>query len=126
MLEEKAVDILNQFEALAKQFAPDVIDAAIGVAQMKGMAGVVNGFVLLLLAVVAGKLSLAAFRFCKKKEEGRGGYSEWVHGLVASATIGGFAVSVLLLFGLGHLLDFWNWVAIFNPKLALAKSILGM
>ena len=125
MLEEKAVDILNQMEALTKQFAPDVVDAGMEVTRLNGIASVVAGVVMLICAYPVYTQAVRLFLFFKKKKEEDGYMSDWEMGSVAVSICAPVVIILLVIFGAALVFDVWNWVAIFNPKLALAKSIMG-
>lgn len=125
MIEEKAVEILGKLEVLAKQFAPEVMDAAVGVVQVSGISRIAVGFILLSLAFATYKISTWLYEFFKKKKEDDGYLSDWEIGYTTVAVVGSMAFCVLVVIGALQIFDIWSWVAIFNPKLALAKQIMG-
>ena len=52
--------------------------------------------------------------------------SDWDIGWALGLGIGGIVSMVFALVSVRALFDVWNWVGIFNPKLALAHRILGL
>lgn len=124
MIEDKAVETLSQLEALARQYTPDVIDAAINVTRIDGVAAVVGGMLMLVCVwpVCVAGLRLHKF-FSKKQKEDR--YSDWELGVMSVQICTPMAIALLVIFGAVLVLDVWNWVAIFEPKLFIAKQIMG-
>ena len=125
MIEEKAVDILNQLEALAKQYTPDVIDAAINVTRIEGLSAIIGGFAMLVCIYPAYNAAIRLYRyFTKKQEQDR--YADWELCVMSVVVVGPIIVLCLAIFGLANVLDIWRWVAVFEPKLYIAKQIMGM
>ena len=125
-LESKAVDILDKLEAITTQYAPDVVDKAVQSVAVTGISNLVwglVGFAALYFTWFATK-RLVSF-FVRKKESG-GYWSDWQIGYVLSFVVGAFVCFVLALSSVWTVFDVWNWVAIFNPELAMAHKILGL
>ena len=120
-LEEKALELLNRFDDLAVQYTPEVIDAAIEVVRFNGLSEIFQGVVGLLVFWFAGR---ASFRLIRKEMVAD------IHEFNIGDTVFGIFVGIAAVIGLieamSGLLDTWNWVAIFNPKLVLAKQVLGL
>ena len=107
-LGNKALEYLTAFEELAKQYAPDVVNAGLTVVQISAFSEIVIGVVL--LAVSIG--GFFAARWVWKKTD-----DEFCAGLAGAAALGaGIASGV-------HLLSVWTWVGIFNPKLYIAYKL---
>jgi len=123
MLEEKVVHLLNQLENLSKQYTPEVFDAAVAVIQMNGITEILGGLIVIVLAVAVGYISLRLYKYAGQKYE-EDYMSDWneVQGVVQ--WIGPIITITLLVIASCFLFDIWNWIAIFNPKLALAKTVL--
>lgn len=125
MLEERIVHLLNQMENLSKQYTPEVFDAAVNVIMMNGLVKILGGLSLILFAALCIFACTKLYVYAGKKYE-EDELSDWNRdrdqGVIK---IVGSVVVVMLVFAACCLLfDIWNWVAIFNPKLALAKTVL--
>lgn len=125
-LETKAVDILDKLEVLTTQYAPEVGEAALQVVQMSGVVAIGNAFACAILAVCVAKLTQYVCKFCAKKEEAERYDSPWDAAGFLSLAIGVVVGLIFLIASLTDLLNFWNWVAIFSPELALAHKLLGL
>lgn len=125
-LENKTVEIIDKSQAaiatladklteMAKQYGPDVADGALQMARIDAANHLLPSLVALFLA--------PAFYVTARKLNPEDWHQPSLRGL---ATIGaglGCAVSTLVSFGI---FDLWQWVGIFEPKLWLAKRILGL
>lgn len=125
-LENKVVDILDKLESITVNYAPEVANAAIQVIRFEGIGVIFSGLILLIISVTTGVLAfkIGNYFMSKYKESGSpyyedSGIAAYVIWMVAGA------LSVYI-FGtsLEKLTDFWVWVAIFNPELAMAHKIM--
>ena len=125
-LEVKAVEILDKLDSLVTQYTPDIIEGATSVVQISAVGDLVQGLFMTLGACFLVWLTYkSAMYFEKKKKEGAP-YNSWEIGIFLSYIVGGFISFVLVTAGIGAILEIWNWVAIWNPKLALAHKVLGL
>ncbi len=114
-LESKAVELLTKFDDLATQYAPDVIDAALNVVVINGLSSIITSLSLFFAVWLL-------YKFLKVKIDG------------IEDEVGKFIGIVffwLLLFSMSsaafaRITEIWNWIAIFDPKLALAHKLLGL
>ncbi len=110
-MESTIEQILNK---LTNEWAPAVLELGIQMKFWDGVGTIIIGVSLLGLSILLGMLS----RYFWRKHRAK---------LYAGCDFGAVffgMISVLLLVPVGILLlDIWNWVAIFNPKLALAHDI---
>ena len=125
-LEQKAVDILDKLEKLTTQYAPEVLDAAASAVRVTGIGNIITGIGSMVSAAIVIWIAKNFANICRKKKEEEGYMSEWELGMGLSLAVGGITGSVLSIVFLFRLLNIWNWIAIFNPKLALAHKILGL
>lgn len=114
-VEQKAVEILDKLDALATQYTPEVVDSALGAVTVSAIGNLITGVVLLLIA--AG-IAWACRRYWEALVEAADEPFVVVFGSLASLAPG--------VAGTATLLDVWNWVATWNPQLALAHKILGL
>lgn len=113
--------ITSKLTTLGEKYGPEVIDAGLWVVRINGVqtlafaaAGVISAIVLLALF---------------GRRVWRWGVNAWVdsEGLVI-IPLGIFYVSCAMVI-IGNtltLLNIWHWVAIFEPKLWIAKRLLGL
>ncbi len=52
--------------------------------------------------------------------------SDWDFGVVVSNLMGVVVGAIFFLTGIGELFNVWNYVAIYNPELAMAHRLLGL
>ena len=118
-IEDKAVELMEKLDKLATEYAPDVIDSAIEVVRVSGFGSLIYG----LLAVGFIFSLWLAYKKIKSYEIDSA-YEEPIWGGFFLVSIVGGVISVVVI--IETLFDIWTWVAIFNPKLALAHQILGL
>lgn len=123
-LEQKAVDLLNKIESLAVDYTPDVYQMAVNVVQAQGIVLIVEGFIYGLAAFVFALISKKSYVFCRKKHDKAGDYSDWDMAGFFIALMCAALAGILMLVSIFNVFDMWNWVAVFNPELALAKEII--
>lgn len=122
-LEQKTVEILDKLDALATQYAPEVVDSAIGIMQVSGASKIILGLLGLCFVCAIAFSVCKGVKYCaKKQEENR----EWEAGAPIIITLGVIFSVGILIASLTALLNVWNWVAMFDPKLALAQRIMGL
>ena len=125
MVEEKIVSILDQLEALAKQYSPEVLDSAIDVVRMTGVSTILEGFIWGLAAIGCFFLAKYLVIFLSKKEkEGKYEDGPWELFKILCFIVGAVFVIIFTIACFGNVFDTWSWIAIFDPKLALAKKVL--
>lgn|ERR1043166_1341375 len=124
---QKVVEILGQLQsavgnvaALAGKAAPQVVEYALKVKVYEGISSLVEGLLALLFAIIVlttmyrkRKAVIEAFDYANDNPP------------VIIATIV-FAVlsGIALITGVITVCDTWNWVAVFDPKIALAHDIV--
>lgn len=144
-LEDKAVEILDASQAamgafadklaeLANQYGPEVADAALQMARIDAASPFMWAIPLMAASCVT---ICIGYRFLKKgfkqaEEREKAIDSPHYYKIndgVASGVVG-FVIIAASIFGLiasGQvMLNLWRWVGIFEPKLWLAKRILGL
>lgn len=104
----------NKLGEVAAKYGPQAVDVAAEVVRVNAIGTIVVG---LACAVLLG-LCIFFFRWGLKKNQDNY-YDDYMPVLVSSSC-------GIILFGIAaalHLLNIWAWVALFNPKLALARDI---
>ena len=125
-LESTAVSILDKLDSLATQYAPDVVDAAVSSVQVSAVSHLVGGLVAMAGGILALWIATNFANYAKAKKD-KGGYmSDWEIGVAISFVAGGLGGAILFLVCISQLFEVWNYVEIFNPKLALAHQMLGL
>ena len=121
--EQKAVEILDKLDAITTQYAPDVINSVIKVVQVTGLSRIFYGIIGCFICVIVAK-KLANKRTELKKMDGYN--SDCEVRVVVSYILGVVVIIVLTICSIFELCDVWNWIAMFDPKLALANKLFGM
>jgi len=125
-LEQKTVELLDKLDKLATQYTPDVVESAVSAVQISAISNLIYGVVGLFCVVICWWLATNATRFCRKKKQDGGWGSDWEIGVALSFYVGGLVCSIMTVISIWDLFNLWNWIAILNPKLALAHRILGL
>ena len=125
-LEQKTVEILDKLDALATQYTPEVVDGAIAAVQVTGVGNIIWGLAGAVCAYLCWWLSRNFTQYARKKKQEDGYMSDWELGIAIGFGAGIFFTGLMAMLSVVYLFDIWNWVAIFNPKLALAHRILGL
>ena len=125
-LEQKAVELLDKLDSLATQYTPDVINAASSAVSITAMGNILTGFFGLGCIWLVWWITKNFATYARRKAEDEGWMSDWDIGWFLILGIGGVTSTVFALASIPNLFNIWNWVAIVNPKLALAHRILGL
>ena len=144
-VEEKIVSMLDALQSgvvhvgeQVVKYSPDVADAALWVVRIEGVSALIYGVIGLFAIAIAiilfrkylwhNSQYTAEFKlYCSKQ-----GVEERIHRNNANnhyfwRLAFGFSALGFTFVGFGFLkklLDIWNWVAVFEPKLYIAKQII--
>lgn len=100
---------------LAEKYGPETVDTALTAARVHGAGNIAVG-AFLIAAVVS--IPWKRFFVWVKATDGDGPVMLFIVA-VGLAPMGGIAGAIMLL-------DIWNWVAVIEPKLWVAKKLMGM
>lgn len=131
-----AVDaVVAKLGTLAEKYGPDVVDSALWVIRLDGIQTIAIGVVFGLVSLACGMAWRKLYAAYKPVA------AEWRHYYRSSSTTRperdendyqiGLTILAIITAGLFivaaiHLLSFWSYVAIFEPKLWVAKRLLGL
>lgn len=117
-LGDKALQYLNSFEELAKQYSPEAIDSALSVVRLTA----VKAFVEAIAGIfISAGIALIAYKIFKKIKD-----EDWDDvGTGIVSTILGAASLLIGIVSTMQLLNVWMWVAFFEPKLYIAYKVFG-
>jgi len=121
-IEEKAVEIMDKLDKLATQYAPDVMESALAAVQVSAVGNLVMSVAAILFVVVVGYVCLKYWRHSHTDESSYESETICEAITVVYIVLGFIVLAVCII----QISDVWNYVAIFNPKLALAHKILGL
>ena len=114
-LGDKALQYLSSFEELAKQYSPDVVDAAFTVIRVNAIQEIAWGLIGLVCLVIGLFIALKHVKQMSAYEINR-------HD---AAFVAGGIMTAIGLCTAYKIFIVWNWVGIFEPKLYLAYKIFG-
>lgn len=114
-LEQKAVELIEQLQALAQPAA----DLALATVQAAAIINIAQG----LAAIPVIYLLAKTTRFLAKKCSQASYDSDVPYGIGAIAS--GIAAAILSVGAFCALFDTGNWLALFSPEMALAYKIIG-
>ena len=121
-VEEKAVELLDRLDNLVTQYAPEVYGTAVEVVRMSGLTEIVWGLFGICFMIMAFLLVKWLWRVVERDDDP----TEMEMGFLV---IGGVLSLFLTVGGIIHaagLFHLWNWVAVFDPELALARKVLQL
>ena len=111
----KVTDVLVQIETLITQTAPEVLESTIMAVQLSALNTIVGTMICILVIGILSKLSKKAIESVENEDDQRiFGIFRYIFG------------GLLLFAAVLPLIDMWLWIAIFNPKLAVIRQILGL
>lgn len=111
-IEQTSVELLEKFENFAINFSQEAIDVSMTVIQVNALNTLwISCFVLVTMIIIMRY----SYKYTKSDDEIK---------LVAGTSIFIFCC-VIVIFLMTILLDMWTWIALFNPKLALAHKLLN-
>lgn len=114
-LEQKVVELIGQFQSLA---APG-LDLAIRIVRVEAISDLVFGAIGALVTVLTIRIAKGRYRSHMAEHQGDD-LIDVPHIVLPAALIIIFAAAYA-----GHgLLNVWNWVALFDPELALAHKLI--
>lgn len=105
-LEAKAVELLDKLEKITVTLAPQALDVAEGCMRVAGLQTVAQGLLLLVTSF------LVLYKTKKKKGDPTPAFIY-------------IPCIIVVIMGSFRVLNIWNWIAMFNPKLAIANKLLG-
>jgi hypothetical protein len=124
-LERKAVEMLEKLEGLAVEHAPEALEIAAATARVTAIGNIITGFIFVAIAGLIGFGTYTFARYSIKKSDEGGYLSDWGFLGFFGCLAGGGSTFVAVAIGLPHVLQVWNWVALLDPKLAIAARVLG-
>lgn len=116
---------LQKVADLIQQHGKEAVDTAMSVEQVSGATILLQNTA---LAALGGALALGAWKLLLKGRVIHAADEGFMHDASWPAFISGGVIALaafvtLLTAGTG-LLDVWNWIYVFNPKLGLAHDIM--
>lgn len=138
-LENKAVEILDKSQAaigqfadklgeMAKQYGPDVADAALQMARVDAIDSLVAPITCLLILIVTGAYGMPKmWAWARQKNAALKAEHDYDQGApIFFSILATVAYAISTFAALANTLNVWAWIGIFEPKLWLAKRILGL
>jgi hypothetical protein len=118
---------LQKLGELVQQHGPQAINLAAQVVRVDGLSSIVRGAG---MAILGAGLGYAAYRTARASiRENCKDILEQNVGLAVGSAFGAAALAIgtalLAINAYADLADPWNWVALLNPKLALAHQVLA-
>lgn len=111
---------------IGNKYGGDVVDLTLAVVRFEGIAHVGKGVALL---GAAGSLAYVFKKFLKYYNKNETRHNDYVDGYVVIGMCGmiasGVGGCIAAVVSLVHLINPWKWIAIFEPKVALAKQIIS-
>jgi hypothetical protein len=123
-LEEKTVDLLDKLELLVTNYSPEVFDTAVAIVKIDAISALSVSTIILIICILAVKGIIVLRVFCDKKyKEADSAMSDWDLVRDISTLVLAFIVLLTVISCLSSILHVWNWIALFNPELALAHNL---
>lgn len=126
-IETKVVEMLDALQngavTIGEQvvkYSPDVADAALWVVRIDGVQSLLNAVIFCVAGIVMYKLAKRNWKWAHQKVT-----KEDEEDILYIPSVLLFVLSAFPLFGgIARLLSVWTYIAIFQPKLYLAKQII--
>lgn len=125
-VESKLVEMLDALQSgvvkvgeQVVKYSPDAANAALWVVRIDGIQALIYGLIALIASIVFAFKAVAFWRWCTKHLDRSDGGSV-VFGVIVSVFF-----STLFGYSLAKVLCIWNWIAVIEPKLWLAKKIIA-
>lgn len=117
-IEDKSIELIEGLEKLTAQYAPDVADAALALTTINGMGNIVFGLFSAVAVFVMYKLIIKLVHISRNTRDD----NTEILCILGAITLGvGFIIFFIV--AMAKLTNIWNYVAIFEPKLALAYQV---
>lgn len=123
--------LIAKLGILAEKYGPEVVDAGLTVVQLNGVNNLLGAGLVAIGAAIVGPRSLRLFVTGRQLER------KWLHPDTPSSApsgmwqtfVGGIGTAggiIGAVYSVSVILNIWNWVAIFAPKLWIAHKLLGL
>ena len=116
-LGEKGQQYVAAMEEITKQYAPDVANAILAVVRINGIQELFQVLGCFFFAGICAFVAKLSYKKCHGNI-----YSDLCGPMVIFGIMGATVTGVV---GIVNAIDVWMWVAIFEPKLRLAKDIIS-
>ncbi len=116
LIDNRLQAIADKLADLAEQYGPEVTDAMLAVTRLQGFEYLIYGVLFLIPSVIIGLF--AWYKFLKSGIKNKDIDEIGTGLLLGTVSALGFIITGSFLF------DIWTWVAIFEPKLAIARKLL--
>jgi hypothetical protein len=124
---ERADQFAEKLKEIATDHGADAVDLTIEVVRFGGIATIGAGIMLLLMALLGAGLFWWGFTWYSKSTtapNSHGSTDKYEFFGVAFQIFGGGGFAGFFIATTVHLVDIWAWIAIFAPKIALAKKLI--
>lgn len=133
-LTDGADAVIAKLGTLADKYGPEVVNSALWVVRVDGISNVASNLV---GAAIGGSVAYVAFRWVRGHIAAQKAAHRETHrgfdltldadpGVCIFGSVAGVAGATAVVVCTVKFLDIWNWVAIFEPKLWVAKKLLGL
>lgn len=120
---DQAIQLITQFGSklteLATQVGPEVFALAMA-------AIVVHHVGQLLIGASFALAAYVAFRITRSLARNFDIHDDMAPPKGIGAALSGLATLIFVLVAADHLFDIWNWAALYDPRLVVAKRVLGL
>ena len=108
-------DLVEKYDALAAQVAPEVLEMVVRTTQIDGLGSIITGFVFFALW---GGLMYGLYKLNPKFDD----MNDWVIPQIIGMIMGSI---IFLMPACFMVLNMWNWIAIWHPDLAITHQIIN-
>ena len=116
---QKATELLDKLTTLTEKYAPQVYQTAVDVVQIQAVG-----------EICLSLFCLFSLYFCWRKIlklQKQGFFDDKDEFICILSVIFGISSTLVMgMYSVCYLFDIWNWIALFNPELALAHKILNI
>lgn len=118
-MEDELTQLLARLE---REWAPAMLDAAARIVFWDAVGWLTIGALLVAVTLVLAQQTRGAWRYCEsdKYDPDKDG---WMPPVMLVMGAGAFFTALIAAF---ILLNIWNWIALFDPRLAVAHRVLEL
>lgn len=115
--------VSEKFAALAEKYGPEVVDAGLSVVRLTGVNNLIANVGGIL---IGGAAAYICFRAVRKEQIDHDDIFDADPVITVGGGIAGACGVITFAACTLHMFDVWNWIAMFEPKLYVAKKLLGL
>ena len=121
-IEQKLIELIEKFENLSAELAPEVVEIGLTTARFAAGQGLVYGVLALVVAGVLLWLPVKVWSGLYDEDDAVEDKA-WV---VIITGVSSAPALIATIIALTNLLNIWNWAGLFDPRIWIAARVMGL